>query len=118
MPLLGVCLGHQSIGQAFGGDVLRAPSPMHGKLSRLHHRGTDLFRHMPDPFTATRYHSLIVSRDSMPNCLTVTAETEDGLVMGMAHCDLPIYGVQFHPESIATEDGHRLLGNFLALTKA
>ncbi|MGE4219180.1 MAG: aminodeoxychorismate/anthranilate synthase component II [Alphaproteobacteria bacterium] len=117
MPLLGVCLGHQSIGQAFGGEVLRAPSPMHGKVSRIHHAGTDIFADMPDPFQATRYHSLIVDRGTMPNCLTVTAETEDGLVMGVAHCDLPIYGVQFHPESIATEDGRRLLGNFLKLSK-
>ncbi len=117
MPLLGVCLGHQSIGQAFGGDVLRAPNPMHGKVSRIHHRGTDIFKDMPDPFQATRYHSLIVDRGTMPNCLTITAETEDGLVMGVSHCDLPIYGVQFHPESIATEDGRRLLGNFLKLSK-
>jgi len=117
MPLLGVCLGHQSIGQAFGGDVLRAPTPMHGKVSRIHHRGTDIFKDMPDPFQATRYHSLIVDRGTLPNCLTVTAETEDGLVMGVSHCDLPIYGVQFHPESIATEDGRRLLGNFLKLSK-
>lgn len=117
MPLLGVCLGHQSIGQAFGGDVLRAPTPMHGKVSRIHHRGTDIFKDMPDPFQATRYHSLIVDRGTMPNCLTVTAETEDGLVMGVSHSDLPIYGVQFHPESIATEDGRRLLGNFLKLSK-
>ena len=117
MPLLGVCLGHQSIGQAFGGNVLRAPTPMHGKVSRIHHRGTDIFKEMPDPFQATRYHSLIVDRGTMPNCLTITAETEDGLVMGVSHCDLPIYGVQFHPESIATEDGRRLLGNFLKLSK-
>lgn len=114
-PILGVCLGHQAIGQAFGGRVIRAPLPMHGKVSEIHHRGTDLFQALPDPFAATRYHSLIVERKTLPDCLEVTAETEDGLIMGLAHKDMPLYGVQFHPESIASENGHKLLQNFLNL---
>ena len=113
MPLLGVCLGHQAIGQAFGGKVIRAPLPMHGKVSRVIHRGTDIFEDIPSPFTGTRYHSLVVERDSFPQVLEITAETEDGIVMGLAHRELPIFGVQFHPESIASEHGHRLLANFL-----
>jgi anthranilate synthase component 2 len=113
MPVLGVCLGHQAIGQAFGGKVVRAPLPMHGKVSRVSHRGTDIFADIPSPFTATRYHSLVVERASFPAVLEITAETEDGIVMGLAHRSLPIFGVQFHPESIASEHGHRLLGNFL-----
>ncbi|MFZ5791985.1 MAG: anthranilate synthase component II [Pseudomonadota bacterium] len=113
MPVLGVCLGHQAIGQAFGGKVVRAPLPMHGKVSRVSHRGTDIFADIPSPFTATRYHSLVVERASFPAALEITAETEDGIVMGLAHRSLPIFGVQFHPESIASEHGHRLLGNFL-----
>ena len=113
VPLLGVCLGHQAIGQAFGGKVVRAPLPMHGKLSQVHHRGHGLFAGLPSPFKATRYHSLIVDRASLPAALEVTAETEDGIIMGLAHRDLPIHGVQFHPESIASEHGHRLLANFL-----
>ena len=115
LPLLGVCLGHQSIGQAFGGKVVRAPYLMHGKVSAIHHDDTGVFRGLPDPFQATRYHSLIVERQSLPGCLRVNAWTEDGLIMGLAHESLPIHGVQFHPESIATEGGHQLLANFLTL---
>jgi anthranilate synthase component 2 len=115
IPLLGVCLGHQSIGQAFGGKVIRAPKPMHGKLSAIHHRQQGIFRDLPSPFSATRYHSLIVERASLPACLEVTAETDDKLIMALAHRDLPMFGVQFHPESIASEHGHKLLANFLRL---
>ncbi|MBX6322086.1 MAG: aminodeoxychorismate/anthranilate synthase component II [Rhodospirillaceae bacterium] len=113
VPLLGVCLGHQAVGQAFGGRVVRAPAPMHGKVSRIHHGGTGLFAGLPSPFAATRYHSLTVDRATLPAELEVTAYSEDGLVMGLRHRSLPIDGVQFHPESIATEHGHRLLANFL-----
>lgn len=115
VPILGVCLGHQSIGQAFGGRVARAPVPMHGKLSRISHTGSGIFAGLPSPFTATRYHSLMVAREGLPACLKITAESEDGVIQGLAHRTLPIHGVQFHPESIATEHGHRLLGSFLAL---
>jgi len=115
LPVLGVCLGHQAIGQVFGGMVVRGPVPMHGKLTAVHHRGEGIFQDIPTPFMATRYHSLVVARDSLPDCLDVTAETENGLIMGVAHKTLPIHGVQFHPESIASEHGHRLLGNFLRL---
>ena len=114
-PLLGVCLGHQAIGQAFGGRVVRAPKVMHGKLSAVHHRGEGVFAGLPSPFEATRYHSLIVERDSLPACLEITAETEDGIVMGLAHREFPIHGVQFHPESIASEHGHALLRNFISI---
>lgn len=114
LPLLGVCLGHQALGQAFQGRVVRAPSPMHGKTSPIFHGGQSVFAGLPSPFTATRYHSLIVERAGLPPVLEVTAET-DGLVMGLRHRDLPLHGVQFHPESIATEHGHRLLANFLDL---
>ncbi len=114
-PVLGVCLGFQSIGQAFGGRVVRAPCVMHGKLSAIHHDGSGLFDGLPSPFEATRYHSLIVERESLPECLEVTAETEDGVVMGLAHREFPIHGVQFHPESIASEHGHALLRNFLSI---
>jgi anthranilate synthase component 2 len=117
MPVLGVCLGHQAIGQAFGGKVVRGPMPMHGKLSPVRHAGSDVFADIPSPFEATRYHSLVVERDSLPDELAVTAETADGLIMGLAHKELPIFGVQFHPESIASEHGHKLLGNFLALAR-
>ncbi|MBL8660840.1 MAG: aminodeoxychorismate/anthranilate synthase component II [Rhodospirillales bacterium] len=116
-PILGVCLGHQSIGQAFGGQVVRAPVPMHGKLSRIRHNASGLFAGVPSPFVATRYHSLMVARQGLPACLEITAESEDGVIQGLAHRTLPICGVQFHPESIATEHGHRLLANFVALTK-
>ena len=115
LPLLGVCLGHQAISQAFGGRVARAPSVMHGKLSAVHHEGRGVLAGLPSPFPATRYHSLIVERESLPDCLEVIAETEDGVVMALAHRDLPIHGVQFHPESIASRHGHDLLRNFLAL---
>jgi anthranilate synthase component II len=112
-PILGVCLGHQAIGQAFGGAVVRAPSPVHGKLSDVRHQGASVFRGINGPFKATRYHSLVVDRGSMPEALTVTAETDDKLVMGLAHKTLPVHGVQFHPESIASEHGHLMLKNFL-----
>lgn len=113
IPILGVCLGHQTIGQAFGGTVVRAEKLMHGKTSPIHHDGRSVFREIPSPFTATRYHSLIVDRDSLPDCLEVTAWTDDGEIMGIRHRDYPVEGVQFHPESILTEHGHRLLQNFL-----
>jgi anthranilate synthase component 2 len=113
IPILGVCLGHQAIGQAFGGDVIRAPVPVHGKLSEVKHQGAGVFRGINAPFQATRYHSLIVDRATMPKTLTVTAETADRLVMGLAHATLPVHGVQFHPESIASEHGHLILKNFL-----
>jgi anthranilate synthase component II len=114
IPILGVCLGHQSIGAAYGGAVVRAPNVMHGKLSAIHHQGAGVFAGLPEPFQATRYHSLIVRRDDLPDCLEVTAWTEDGLIMGLRHRDLPVEGVQFHPESIMTEAGKELLRNFLA----
>ncbi|MBL6457972.1 aminodeoxychorismate/anthranilate synthase component II [Belnapia sp. T6] len=118
VPLMGVCLGHQAIGQAFGGTVIRAPDPVHGKVWDVHHRGTDIFAGLPDPFRATRYHSLVVRREDLPEELEATAWTEDGLIMGLAHRHLPIWGVQFHPESIASQHGHDLLRNFLLLAKA
>ena len=117
IPILGVCLGHQAIGQAFGGQVVRAPVPMHGKMSDVSHAGTDIFAGMPNPFKATRYHSLIVARDTLPDTLVATAWTEDGIIMGMRHRTLPIFGVQFHPESIASEHGKDLLANFLAIAR-
>jgi len=115
VPVLGVCLGHQAIGQAFGGKVVRAPVCMHGKTSEIRHDGHGLFAGLANPFRATRYHSLTVERESVPETLRITAEAEDGLVMGLAHRELPIHGVQFHPESIASEHGHALLANFLRL---
>ncbi|TVR80830.1 MAG: aminodeoxychorismate/anthranilate synthase component II [Rhodospirillales bacterium] len=115
VPILGVCLGHQSIGQAFGGRVVRAPAPMHGKVSAIRHRGTDLFEGLPSPFAANRYHSLMVAREGLPACLRVTAESEDGVIQGLAHAEYPIFGLQFHPESIATEHGHALMRNFREL---
>jgi len=115
LPILGVCLGHQAIGQAFGGRIVRAAAPMHGKLSAVKHDGAGVFEGLPGGFEATRYHSLTVERDSLPDCLEVSAETDDGVVMGLRHKELPIHGVQFHPESIASEHGHALLGNFLAI---
>jgi anthranilate synthase component 2 len=114
LPVLGVCLGHQAIGQAFGGKVVRAPVPMHGKLSRVSHDGTGVFHGFNrGPFQATRYHSLVVDRQSLPACLRINAETEDGIIMGVVHRDRPVHGVQFHPESIASEGGHALLANFI-----
>lgn len=113
MPLFGVCLGLQAIGQAFGGKVIRAPAPMHGKISPVTHDGKSVFKGLPSPFDATRYHSLIVERDTLPASLIVTAQTEDGLIMGAMHTDKPIHGVQFHPESIATDHGHHMLKNFI-----
>ena len=115
IPILGVCLGHQAIGQAFGGEVVRAPVPVHGKLSEMRHQGESVFRGINGPFKATRYHSLVVERGSLPETLSVTAETDDGLIMGLSHKTLPVHGVQFHPESIASEHGHLLLKNFLEL---
>ncbi|HEX3425181.1 MAG TPA: aminodeoxychorismate/anthranilate synthase component II [Acidimicrobiales bacterium] len=115
IPVLGVCLGHQCIGQVFGGQVVRAPSVMHGKTSMVHHDGRGVLAGLPDPFQATRYHSLIVDRTAVPDVLQVTAWTDDGTVMGLRHRDLPVEGVQFHPESILTDGGHRLLANWLGL---
>lgn len=117
IPILGVCLGHQAIGQAFGGKVVRAPQLMHGKLSMIHHQGKGVFEKVPDAFEATRYHSLIVEKESLPDCLDITAET-DGLIMGLQHKTMCVHGVQFHPESIASEHGHALLRNFLKLAGA
>jgi anthranilate synthase component 2 len=115
IPLLGVCLGHQSIGQAYGGKVVRAPLPVHGKLATVNHNGSGLFAGITGPFQATRYHSLVVERGSLPDGLEVTAELEDGLIMGLKHRSQPVFGVQFHPESILSEHGRLMLGNFLAL---
>ena len=115
IPLLGVCLGHQSIGQCYGGKVIRAPVPMHGKLSKIRHMDKGIFKGVPQNFEVTRYHSLIVERSSLPDCLEITAETDDGLIMGLQHKSHPVHGVQFHPESIASEYGHALLANFLEL---
>ena len=114
-PLLGVCLGHQCIGQVFGGDVVRAGRLMHGKTSPILHHGTGVFRHLPNPFEATRYHSLLVKRETFPTALEITAETAEGEIMGLQHREFPIHGVQFHPESILTLEGKRLLQNFLEL---
>ena len=114
-PLLGVCLGHQAIGQAFGGKVVRAEKPMHGKTSSIKHQGQGIFKGLQNPFTATRYHSLIVERESLPAELEITSETDEGTIMGLQHKTLPIHGVQFHPESIASEHGHDILKNFLAI---
>ena len=113
VPILGVCLGHQAIGQAFGGRVIRAQALMHGKTGLIHHTGVGVFAGLPDPFTAARYHSLAVERSSLPACLEITAWTDDGEIMGLRHKTLPVEGVQFHPESIATEHGHDMLKNFL-----
>lgn len=115
IPLFGVCLGHQCIGQHFGGKIVRADRLMHGKTSPIQHKGTDVFKDLPNPFAATRYHSLLVEKSSFPDCLEITAETEDGEIMGLHHKKLPIYGVQFHPESLATEKGMKILENFLTL---
>ena len=118
MPLLGVCLGHQAMGQAFGGKVVRAPVLMHGKLSDIIHTGSDVFVGLPSPFRATRYHSLMVEHETLPPHLVVTAQTDDGIIMGLAHRELPCFGVQFHPESIESQHGHDLLKNFLAIAAA
>ncbi|MEO6467545.1 MAG: aminodeoxychorismate/anthranilate synthase component II [Acidimicrobiia bacterium] len=115
VPVLGVCLGHQCIGKVFGGDVVRAERVMHGKTSEVEHDGTGVFAGMPDPFTATRYHSLVVDADSIPDCLEVGATTVDGIVMGLRHRELPIHGVQFHPEAVLTVGGHDIIRNFLDL---
>ena len=113
VPILGVCLGHQAIGQAFGGEVVRAGQLMHGKTSQIFHDGKTIFEGLPSPFTATRYHSLVVRRETLPDCLEISAETSDGEIMGLRHKEYPVEGVQFHPESIMTEHGHTLLKNFL-----
>ena len=115
LPILGVCLGHQCIGQAFGGTVTRAPEPMHGKMSEMRNKGDGIFAGLPESFSATRYHSLVVDRASLPKELVVTAETDDGLIMGLKHAERPIFGVQFHPESIASRHGYGLLANFLRI---
>ena len=115
LPILGVCLGHQTIGQVYGGKVLRAPRAMHGKLSTVNNKGLGIFEGLPQAFQATRYHSLIVERASLPPCLEITAETDDGVIMGLRHRTHPVHGVQFHPESIASEQGYALLANFLGL---
>lgn len=115
VPILGVCLGHQAIGAAFGGKIVRAKEIMHGKTSEITHKGTDIFKGLPSPYTVIRYHSLAIDRDTLPDCLEVTSETADGEIMGVRHKTLPIYGVQFHPESVLSEHGHALLRNFLEL---
>lgn len=117
VPILGVCLGHQAIGQAYGGTIVRAPEPLHGKLSRIHHTGRSVFRGLNNDFLATRYHSLTIAPESMPDCLEITARSDDGVIMGVMHKTRPVHGVQFHPESIASEQGHHLLRNFLDFTK-
>ncbi|SEL88433.1 anthranilate synthase, component II [Roseovarius azorensis] len=117
IPLLGVCLGHQTVGQAFGGRVIRHSEIVHGKMGQIQHTGQGVFAGLPSPFEATRYHSLVVERDSLPDCLEITATLEDGTIMGLQHRDLPIHGVQFHPESIASQHGHALLKNFLDTMK-
>lgn len=116
-PLMGVCLGHQTIGAAFGGQVVRCHEIVHGKMGKIQHNGKSVFAGLPSPFDATRYHSLVVARDSLPDCLEVTAELDDGTIMGLQHKELPIHGVQFHPESIASEHGHKMLDNFLTTMK-
>jgi anthranilate synthase component 2 len=118
VPLLGVCLGHQTIGEAFGGVVIRCHEIVHGKMGHIHHEGKGMFRGLPSPFLATRYHSLVVERDTLPDCLEVTAWLEDGTIMGLRHKEKLIEGVQFHPESIASEHGHQLLKNFLDSARA
>ena len=112
-PLIGICLGHQTIGQAFGGKVVLCDEIVHGKMGQMHHKGKGLFKGLPSPFQATRYHSLMVERETLPDCLEITAELEDGTIMGLQHKELPIHGLQFHPESIASEHGHAMLKNFL-----
>ena len=116
-PVLGVCLGHQCIGQAFGAKVVRAPKPMHGKISEITHNATGVLAAIPSPFKATRYHSLTLEPGSLPDCLEITAKSDDGVIQGIAHRDLPLHGVQFHPESIASEHGHQLIQNFLDIAR-
>jgi anthranilate synthase/aminodeoxychorismate synthase-like glutamine amidotransferase len=118
VPLLGVCLGHQCIGEVFGGDIVRAPALFHGKTSLIYHDDRSIFRGLPRPFEATRYHSLVIRRETLPDCLELSAETDDGVIMGVRHRELAIEGVQFHPESILTHEGKRLLANFLSLSPA
>lgn len=118
IPILGVCLGHQSIGYAYGGNVIRAPYLMHGKVSQIYHKGEAIFENLPAPFTATRYHSLIIERTSCPDCLEVIAETDDHLIMGIRHKELPVFGVQFHPESILTDGGKVILKNFINIAES
>lgn len=118
IPMFGVCLGHQAMGEAFGGEVVRAPLPVHGKLATIRHTGASVFRGINGPFEATRYHSLVVRRDTLPDELEVTAETDDGLIMGLAHRRHPMHGVQFHPESILSQHGHRIIANFLDIARA
>ena len=115
LPILGVCLGHQAIGAAFGGDIVRARQIMHGKVSDITPTGTDVFKGLPSPYAVTRYHSLAIKRDTLPDCLDITAQTDDGEIMGVRHKSMPLYGVQFHPESVLSEHGHALLKNFLEL---
>ena len=117
IPLLGVCLGHQTIGQVFGGKIIKAPTLMHGKLSYMHHKDNTLFKGLPSPFEATRYHSLIIERETLPDCLQVIAHTSDDIIMAVRHKEYDLYGVQFHPESIASQHGHAILANFLSLAK-
>jgi anthranilate synthase component 2 len=117
VPLLGVCLGHQTLGQAFGGKIVRADDIVHGKMGQMHHTGKGVFAGLPSPFAATRYHSLVVERATLPDCLEITAELEDGTIMGLQHRELPLHGVQFHPESIRSEHGHKMLQNFLDVIK-
>src|ERR1700744_6159992 len=117
VPILGVCLGHQAIGQAYGGRIVRAPEPMHGKMSRMHHTGKSVFRGLNNDFLATRYHSLTIAPDSVPDVLEITATSDDGVIQGVMHKSHPVHGVQFHPESIASENGHALLGNFLQIAR-
>ncbi|MGC8524059.1 MAG: anthranilate synthase component II [Acidibrevibacterium sp.] len=118
LPILGVCLGHQAIGQAFGATVARAPVPMHGKVSQISHDGRGVFAGLPNPFAATRYHSLMVAEQTLPPVLAATAQSEDGVLMGIRHRERPVFGVQFHPESIASQGGHEILGNFLAIARS
>jgi anthranilate synthase/aminodeoxychorismate synthase-like glutamine amidotransferase len=118
IPLLGVCLGHQCIGEVFGGDIVRAPALFHGKTSLIYHDGKTIFRGLPRPFEATRYHSLVIRRETLPECLELSAETDDGVVMAVRHRELPVEGVQFHPESILTHEGKKLLANFLSQAPA
>jgi len=117
IPIFGVCLGHQAIGKSFGGDVVRAPLPVHGKMATILHEGDAVFRNIESPFQATRYHSLVVAKDTLPDCLRVTATTPDGLIMALSHKTLPVHGVQFHPESITSQHGHKILKNFLDLAE-